>query len=253
MPGGGGQSPSPGIAFVAHPLDPLGARDARHRDGSSAGCPQHGADPCGTPARRPHRARDLAERPPIDPIRARRRHRPRLFARAPERLRGVGRFRQPGREPELPGGRLEADPVDAHQHSHGPLHPAHMAQLRGRLHSLGDEPPWLSSDQHPPPRRQHRAVLRGGAPPAHEGDELQGVGAPPGQRRGGALLRPAPAPSGVGGMGDRAARRPLRPVLPPHRSSVRGGGGRRRAGSGIDSSGHRWPRTPSLSCPSPSS
>ncbi len=45
---------------------------------------------------------------------------------------------------------------------------------------------------------------------------------------GGAVLRPASAPRGVGGLGHRAARRPVRPVLPAHHPAVPGRGRRRR-------------------------
>ena len=103
---------------------------------------------------------------------------PRLLAGAPERLRRVGRSRQPAREPQLPGARLDADSLDVHQHPDGALHPGHVAHLRPRLHAVGDEPARLSPDQQPDPRRQHRAVLPGRAPAARQGDEPHRAGAP---------------------------------------------------------------------------
>ena len=55
-----------------------------------------------------------------------------------------------------------------------------------------------------------------------EGERPDGRDAPRRRCDGGAVLRPASPPGGVGGLGDGAARRAVRPLLPSHHPAVPG-------------------------------
>src|SRR3989441_12623898 len=81
-----------------------------------------------------------------------------LPPRAAEPVRQLGRSREFPRQPSLSGARLEPPPLDVDD-AQGPLHSAHVDDLRPGLPAVGHESRRVSSDEPPPARRQCGGLL----------------------------------------------------------------------------------------------